>query len=186
VPSNQEFKLEERILNFANKAFKVYQTQKSLRRENTTQASLLTQLRQAYLQEAVMGQLTASTTDDAHALLADIKAQKAQLIKEGKLRKEKPLPPIKPEEIPFEIPKNWVWCRLSEICSIITDGTHQTPTYFQDGFVFLSSGNVTSGKINWETVKYIDEKQHTEMQKRISPQINDILLAKMVRLVLLL
>ena len=71
-----------------------------------------------------------------------------------------------------------MWCRLHEICDNITDGTHQTPTYFQDGFIFLSSGNVTSGKINWETVKYIDERQHLEMQKRVSPKVNDILLAK--------
>ena len=46
------------------------------------------------------------------------------------------------------------------------------------GYTFLSSGNVTSGIINWDKIKYIDEKQHLEMQKRVSPQLNDILLAK--------
>jgi type I restriction enzyme S subunit len=67
---------------------------------------------------------------------------------------------------------------LKEICEKITDGTHQTPKYFDDGVIFLSSRNVTTGKIDWENIKYIDEKQHLEMQRRVSPKLNDILLAK--------
>ena len=74
--------------------------------------------------------------------------------------------------------KGWQIKKLSEVCEKITDGTHQTPTYFDDGVLFLSSRNVTSGTIDWENVKYIDEKQHGEMQRRVSPRLNDILLAK--------
>jgi len=74
--------------------------------------------------------------------------------------------------------KNWKSKKLSEVCAKITDGTHQTPTYFNEGVIFLSSKNVTSGKIDWDNIKYIDEKQHLEMHKRVAPQINDILLAK--------
>jgi type I restriction enzyme S subunit len=73
---------------------------------------------------------------------------------------------------------NWVEKTLKEVCSKITDGTHQTPKYFDDGIIFLSSKNVTSGKIDWENIKYIDEKQHIEMHKRVAPRIGDILLAK--------
>jgi len=51
-------------------------------------------------------------------LLKKIKAEKEKLISEKKIKKEKELPPIKPEEIPFEIPENWVWCRLGEITDI--------------------------------------------------------------------
>jgi type I restriction enzyme, S subunit len=72
----------------------------------------------------------------------------------------------------------WQIRKLSEVCEKITDGTHQTPTYFEEGFLFLSSRNVTSGTIDWENVKYIDSKQHFEMQRRVSPRLNDILLAK--------
>jgi type I restriction enzyme S subunit len=72
----------------------------------------------------------------------------------------------------------WVEKRLQDVCEKITDGTHQTPTYFDDGVIFLSSRNVTSGKINWDDVKYIDTKQHIEMHKRVAPKPNDILLAK--------
>lgn len=72
----------------------------------------------------------------------------------------------------------WLKDSLHNVCEKITDGTHQTPNYFDEGYVFLSSRNVTTGVIDWERVKYIDEVQHNEMQKRVSPKIGDILLAK--------
>ncbi len=72
----------------------------------------------------------------------------------------------------------WVEKRLQDVCEKITDGTHQTPTYFDEGVIFLSSRNVTSGKIDWDNVKYIDEKQHLELHRRVAPRVNDILLAK--------
>ena len=68
--------------------------------------------------------------------------------------------------------------KLSDVCEKITDGTHQTPKYFEEGYIFLSSKNVTSRKIDWENVRYIDESQHLQMQKRIAPRVGDILLAK--------
>jgi len=68
--------------------------------------------------------------------------------------------------------------KLSDVCEKITDGTHQTPKYFDEGYIFLSSKNVTSRKIDWENVRYIDETQHIQMHKRIAPRIGDVLLAK--------
>ena len=68
--------------------------------------------------------------------------------------------------------------KLKEVCDKITDGTHQTPTYFDEGIVFLSSRNVTSGKIDWDKIKYIDKAQHLQMHKRVAPRMGDILLAK--------
>ncbi|MFK8163276.1 MAG: restriction endonuclease subunit S [Lewinella sp.] len=73
---------------------------------------------------------------------------------------------------------DWQIKTLKEVCSIITDGTHQTPTYFDSGYVFLSSRNVKTGKIDWNNIKYIDEVQHQKMYGRLAPQIGDILLAK--------
>jgi type I restriction enzyme S subunit len=73
---------------------------------------------------------------------------------------------------------DWEERTLKEVCAKITDGTHQTPKYFDEGIIFLSSRNVTSGKIDWENIKYIDEKQHLEMHKRVAPRVGDILLAK--------
>lgn len=74
--------------------------------------------------------------------------------------------------------QGWEIKKLKDVCAKITDGTHQTPKYFNEGFIFLSSRNVTSGKIDWDDVKFIDEKQHKEMHKRVAPKIGDILLAK--------
>ncbi|MCK5708767.1 MAG: restriction endonuclease subunit S [Candidatus Aureabacteria bacterium] len=74
--------------------------------------------------------------------------------------------------------KGWIVKRLKDVCEKITDGTHQTPNYFEKGVIFLSSKNVKSQKIDWDNVKYIDKKQHLEMHKRIAPRLNDILLAK--------
>lgn len=82
------------------------------------------------------------------------------------------------EEIPFELPQGWVWARLQTICEPITDGTHKTPRYSDEGYIFLSSKNVTSGKIDWNNVMYIPEDLHYELYSRLSPQKNDILLAK--------
>lgn len=76
------------------------------------------------------------------------------------------------------LPDGWKVDKLKDVCSVITDGTHQTPKYFDKGFIFLSSRNVTSGKINWDKVKYIDEAQHEQMIKRVKPQMYDVLLAK--------
>ena len=85
---------------------------KQLEEEYKFQLTQLENLNQAILQEAVQGKLVKQDPKDepASELLKRIKAEKT---KSGK--KEKTLPPIKPEEIPFEIPESWVWCRLGEI-----------------------------------------------------------------------
>jgi type I restriction enzyme, S subunit len=83
----------------------------------THQLDLVKHLRQAFLREAMQGQLVPQDENDEHAsvLLEKIKAEKARLIKEKKIKKQKPLPPITEDEIPFGIPDNWVWCRLGEL-----------------------------------------------------------------------
>jgi type I restriction enzyme S subunit len=90
--------------------------------ELTNQLYLVKKLRQQLLQDAVQGKLVEQNKKDepASELLKKIKAEKEKLIAEKKLKKEKELQPIKPEEIPFEIPENWVWCRLGEISTFIS------------------------------------------------------------------
>ena len=78
----------------------------------------------------------------------------------------------------LEPKEGWVTSTLKDECYKITDGTHQTPQYYPSGYIFLSSKNVTSRKIDWEDVKFIDESQHQLMYKRVAPQVGDILLAK--------
>ena len=73
--------------------------------------------KKAILQEAVQGKLVPQIAAEGNAkdLLEEIKKEKTKLIKEGKIKKEKPLPEISEDEIPFDIPESWCWCRLGEI-----------------------------------------------------------------------
>lgn len=95
--------------------------QTSLNKEIELQKTLTSQLKQSILQEAILGKLTKEwrsqnqNIEPASKLLDRIKAAKAQLIKEKKINKEKPLHPITDEEIPFEIPESWVWCKLGDV-----------------------------------------------------------------------
>lgn len=69
---------------------------------------------------------------------------------------------------------------LSDVCHIITDGTHQTPKYVDKGIHFLSATNVADefGPIDFSNVMYITIEEHNELKKRILPQENDVLLSK--------
>lgn len=82
----------------------------------TTEASIVA-LKQTILQLAVMGKLVPQDPNDepASELLKRIAQEKAQLVKDGKMKKQKPLPPISDEEKPFELPDGWEWCRLGEL-----------------------------------------------------------------------
>ena len=101
------------------------------------QTQLLVQLRQSILQEAIQGKLTETwraenpQTEPAALLLKRIKAEKEKLIQEKKIKKEKPLPPITKDEIPFELPEGWVWCRLGEV---VTFQIGKTPATKQSDY----------------------------------------------------
>ena len=158
-------------------------------------------LRQKILDLAIRGKRVPQDPNDepASVLLERIRAEKQQMVKDGKLKAKE----IKndtviflgddnlhyekfpdgtvnciEDEIPFELPEGWEWTRLQAICEPITDGTHKTPTYSDEGFIFLSSKNVTSGHIDWDNIMYIPESLHNELYARLAPQKNDILLAK--------
>ncbi|EME8472369.1 restriction endonuclease subunit S [Morganella morganii] len=82
-------------------------------------------LKQTILQLAVMGKLVPQDPNDepASELLKRIEQEKAQLVKEGKIKKQKPLPPVSDEEKPFELPVGWGWVRLGDIGTISGGGT---------------------------------------------------------------
>jgi len=100
----------------------------------TTEASIDT-FKQTILQLAVMGKLVPQDPNDepASELLKRIEQEKAQLVKEGKIKKQKPLPPISDEEKPFELPQGWEWCRIIEIAQVGTGATpsRDNPDYWQ-------------------------------------------------------
>lgn len=138
------------------------------------------QLRETILQLAVQGKLVPQNPKDepASELLKKIKAEKDKLIAEGKIKKEKPLEPIKAADIPFNIPKSWEWVKLNDICFIITDGTHHTPTYVDKGIPFLSVKDVSKGFLNFANTRFISIEEHKILTKRCNPEFEDILFTK--------
>ena len=154
-------------------------------------------LKKSILQEAVQGKLVPQdpTDEPAEALLERIRAEKQRLIKEGKIKKDKHESIIFrrdnshyekrgseevciDEEIPFEIPENWAWCRLGSILEKLTDGTHRTPKYTDSGVPFISVKDVSSGVLSFDNAKHISESEHRELYKRCDPKRGDILLTK--------
>jgi len=128
--------------------------------ENQKQEKYISQLKQAILQEAIAGQLTAewrtqnpmqkgNPDTDAIALLAKVKSEKQRLIADGKLKKEKSLAEIAIDEIPFSIPDSWVWVRLGEISSIVRGGSPRPAgdkKYYEGNIPFLKVADLT--KVN--------------------------------------
>lgn len=149
------------------------------------QKSLIAKLKQAILQEAIQGKLTADwraanrDTEPASKLLERIKEEKARLIAEKKIKKEKPLPEITPEETPFAIPEGWEWCRLGRLTNEITKGSSpkwQGIKYVSrgEGTLFVTSKNVGSGELLFEKTTFLEER-FNEIQPRSILKKNDIL-----------
>jgi type I restriction enzyme, S subunit len=127
-------------------------------------------LNQAILREAVQGKLVKQDKKDepASELLKRIKAEKGKSDK-----KEKSLPPIKPEEIPFNIPENWVWCRLGEISEIKRG---KGPKYSEKGiFKMLNQKCIRWYEVDLQFCKSIDEDWSKSVPNDFKVSVNDVL-----------
>ena len=133
-------------------------------------------IRQSILQYAVQGKLVPQNSNDepASELLKRIKAEKEQLLKDGKIKKEKPLPPITEDEIPYELPQGWEWVRFSEIFDV-RDGTHDSPKNVSNGIPLITSKDFHNGKIDFSNAKLISKEDHDKIQQRSCVEDNDIL-----------
>ncbi len=155
-----------------------------------TEKSSIKKLREAILQLAVQGKLThhwrslrqaqGSPREPVSVLLEKIKAEKDKLVKAGKIKKEKPLPPITEDEIPYDLPEGWVWCRLSQITELITKGSSpnwQGVQYVEEGkgILFVTSENVGSYELIWKNKKYVETK-FNEIEPRSILKKNDLLM----------
>ena len=151
--------------------------------ESKNQLSLISQLRQAFLKEAMQGKLVSNETSDGKTgaqLLAEIRTEKGKLIQEKKIKKGKPLPLISEEEIPFEIPENWAWCRLGDISDLITKGSSpkwQGVKYvdsYEEGILFVTSKNVNHYKIDLTKATFVTES-FNKVEPRSILQKGDLL-----------
>ncbi|MEP1024865.1 MAG: restriction endonuclease subunit S [Crocinitomicaceae bacterium] len=150
-----------------------------------TEKSGVKKLRETILQLAVQGKLTAKwralrlskgeTIEPASELLERIEAEKQQLIAEKKMRRDKPLPPIVEEDKTFELPSSWVWCRLMDITTLITDGKHGNCQDEPDsGYYFLSAKDVQKGKLLYDRARQINYKEFTEVHQRTALKSGDL------------
>lgn len=141
---------------------------------------LADKLRKAVLQAAIQGKLTEQLETDGNAadLVAEIKKEKDRLIKEKKLKKQKPLPEITAEEIPFEIPDNWCWVRLGEISYKIVDGDHNPPAGEHQKTKYLMASSTNIGDINLvnlEKMRYLSKENFDKCNLRTDLKKDDIL-----------
>ncbi len=110
-------------------------------------------LRELILQLAVQGKLVEQDPKDepASMLLEKIKTEKEKLIKEGKIKKSKPLPPIKPEEVPYELPEGWEWTKFGLLGIAQTGSTPKTERkeYFGGDIPFIKPAYITFNGIDY-------------------------------------
>lgn len=138
----------------------------------------VTELRKAILQLAVMGKLVPQDPNDqpASELLKEIEAEKQRLVKEGKIKKPKPLPQVTEEEKPYPLPQGWEWVRLHDALDV-RDGTHDTPKYVNVGYPLVTSKNIYTGSLSLEEVKYISKEDHEKIAERSKVDNGDIIFA---------
>jgi type I restriction enzyme, S subunit len=137
-------------------------------------------LEQTILQLAVRGLLVPQdpTDEPASVLLQKIRTEKDHLITQGKIKRDKPLPPITDEEKPFELPQGWEWVRVADLCSMVTDGEHLTPTRCDDAtqVPLVTAKNVRHEIMDYRVTDYVPRDVAEKCWQRCKPLVGDILM----------
>ena len=135
-------------------------------------------MKKSILQYAIQGKLVEQRAEEgtAEELYQQIQAEKQHLIAKKKIKKEKTLPEIAEDEVPFDIPESWKWCRLSDIIDV-RDGTHDSPKYVPEGIPLITSKNLSNGIIDYGNVKYITQEDADKINARSMVEDDDILFA---------
>lgn len=135
------------------------------------------QIKEKILQMAIQGKLVEQRPEEGTAedLYQQIQEEKQNLIKEGKLKKEKTLAPIEDDEIPFDIPENWKWVRWGNLSKFIQYGLNE-PAKSSGEFKYVRISDIQDGKVNWENTPYCDIS--SAEAKSYLLKSNDILFAR--------
>lgn len=176
-PLPEQQRIVARVEALMKEIDELEQTEKEL---EAIKAAFPTDMKASLLQAAMEGKLTTQKAEDGDAkdLLLAIREEKEKLVKEKKIKKEKPLPPITDEEIPFDIPENWVWCRIGDIvdCSAGATPLRNKLEYWNHGTIpWLKTKELTNGYIY-----HVDEKITDDAFEHCSLRLNhkdDILIA---------
>ena len=167
----------EELKNDITKALNYFDKSQEIIKQCKVQQENTGLLKQSILQEAIQGKLTADwreqnpNTEPASELLKRIKAEKAQLIKDKKIKKEKSLPPITKEEIPFELPDGWVWTILDEV-SLFKNGKAHEQFVDADGkYILINSKFVST---NSKVAKYTGNQMMPMYKEEIAIVMSDV------------
>ncbi len=190
-PLSEQQRIVEKILEVEVKLEEYAGKENSL---NILQKNFPDILKKSILQEAIQGKLVPQDSGDepASVLLERIRAEKQKLIAEGKIKKDKHESFIFrrdnshyekrgseevciDDEIPFEIPENWCWSRLSALCKSISDGDHQPPPQVLSGVPFVVISNVSSGKIDLTDTRFVPHDYYENLHGSRIPCRDDIL-----------
>lgn len=154
------------------------QYDKAYTKQETFNKKFPEDMEKSILQMAMQGKLVEQRPEEGTAdeLYEQIVAEKTQLIKDGKIKKERPLLEITEDEIPFEIPSSWKWVRFSEVMDV-RDGTHDSPKYIETGIPLVTSKNISGGGLDFSNVKYISREDADKINERSNVDTGDILFA---------
>lgn len=138
-------------------------------------------LKKNILNEAVRGRLVPQNPKEepASELLKKIEAEKERLYHEGEIRKPKELPPVKKDEIPFEIPESWEWCRLADVTNLITDGKHgDCRNEENSGYYFISAKDINDqGELTYSNARQIMREDFEEVHRRTDLELGDLMVS---------
>ena len=138
-------------------------------------------LRQKILDLAIHGKLVPQDPNDepASVLLERIKAEKERLIKEGKIKRSKKSSKTSDtphyQNVPFEVPSSWVWCKLEDYVKSVTDGDHQAPPKSDIGIPFLVISDVAKGKLNFLNTRFVPQEYYEKISFDRKPEKGDLL-----------
>lgn len=146
----------------------------------TTEESI-DQLKQTILQLAVMGKLVPQDPNDepASELLKKIAAEKAKLVKEGKIKKDKPRSPIGENQKHFGLPENWEWVRIADLSEFITSGSRDWAQYLSgEGAIFVTMGNLSRGsyELRLDNLRFVNPPSNGE-GNRTRLEAHDLLIS---------
>lgn len=150
-----------------------------LSEKHDEQIELIAKLRQAILQEALQGKLVHQNSNDEPAteLIKRIKYEKELLIRRKKIRKPKSLPPISPDEVPYELPDGWEWTRLGKIIDFQNGFSFSSKDLTDAGVGVIRIGDIQDGSISERKMRYLPEKDAQSISSEYYVKKGDLLIA---------
>ena len=175
-PLAEQYRIVAKIEELLPKVEEYGKAQKALDKLNE---ELPERLKKSVLQEAITGRLVPQDPNDepASVLLQRIRAEKERLVKEGKLKKKDLVEtPISEDEIPFDIPESWEWCRLNALCTFLSRGKSPSysdvPTSYP---VFAQKCNLKDGGISLEQARFLKPETVSKWQEEYYLRTDDVL-----------